>query len=321
MRKLETIFFLILSVLFPSVVISQTPDYSGNPNRIDTTSSIIFVGDVQLRGRPEMLLGREDNKKAVQVLLKKIADEDPSLVVILGDLTFPGSSSAAWQKFDKLAKPIHDKGIPVYPLPGNHEYFGDHAAGFEEYFSRFPNIENQLWYAKQWKDIAIITLNANFDHLSDEEIAEQNSWYYDKLKKMQSDSSIAMIIVCAHQPPFTNSTLVSDDKDVQRYFVPAYLKNSKAKLFFSGHTHSYERFKINGKDFIVSGGGGPRQKLKKKSKAKHRDLFKGGLFDQEQIRGHHYCKLERDGKGIRVIMIQVEENLKKWSSSDTVVLR
>lgn len=316
MKKLEIILFLFFSFYLPRYSVSQTPDYSGNPNKIDTSSSIIFIGDVQLRGKPEILLGREDNKKAVKALLEKIAAENPSLVVILGDLTFPGSSTAAWQEFDKLAKPIHDKGIPVYPLPGNHEYFGDHAAGFEEYFSRFPNVENQLWYLKEWKDIAIITLNANFNQLSDDEIAKQNQWYYDKLRKIQADSTIATIIVCCHQPPYSNSTIVSDDRDVQKYFVSAYLKTPKAKLFFSGHCHSYEHFHIRGKDFIVSGGGGPRQDLKVPGRnSQKQDLYTGGLR-----RLHHYCKLIRDAHGLHVFMIQVEDDLKRWSVGEEIII-
>ena len=260
MKRVLFLFFLFCGSRF---CFTQTvPNYSGSPNRLDTASSFIFVGDVQLRGTPEILLGREDNKNAVLALLKKIADENPSFVLILGDLTFPGSSKKSWQDLDELAGPIRDKEIPVYPLPGNHEYFGNHVTAFYEYFSRFPNTGNRLRYTKQWKDIGIITLNANFSYLSKLEIREQYEWYQNEMQKMQADSGIAFIIVCCHQPPYTNSTVVSDDKGVQKYFVPAYLNTPKAKLFFTGHCHSYEHFRIGGKDFVVSGGGGPRQLLK-----------------------------------------------------------
>ncbi len=318
MRNQKFVFFLsfILFICFSDYSDAQTPDYSGSSKRLDTASSFIFIGDVQLRGDPEILLGRENNKDAVRGLLKKIAEEDPSFVLVLGDFTFSGSSVNSWEDFDDLAKPIHIKGIPIFPLPGNHEYFGNHKEGFHQYFSRFPQIQHKLWYLKKWKDIGIITLNANFNHLSQEQITKQNTWYRNQMDSLQSDSTIAMIIVCCHEPPYTNSTVVSDDEDVQRYFVPIYMSTTKAKLFFSGHCHSYEHFHIGGKDFIVSGGGGPRQRLENPPKDSPRqDLFKGGL-----VRKHHFCKLLRTNDGLHVQMTQVDEKLKKWSIGEEIVV-
>jgi len=308
------VFFFLFLLASPAV--SQTPDYSGSSNRVDTSSSFIFVGDVQLRGKPEILLGREDNKDAVRALLAKIAEEDPSFVLILGDLTFPGSSKQAWSDLDELSKPVRDKDIPVFPLPGNHEYMGNHAAAFEEYFTRFPNTNHSLWYSKRWKDIGIITLDANFFYLSKDQRDDERSFYLSEMKKMEGDSGITMIIVCCHEPPFTNSTIVSDDRNVQKYFVPAYLHTSKAKLFFCGHCHSYEHFRIRGKDFIVSGGGGPRHHLEKPWKrSPKQDLFQGG-----SLRKHHFCKLTRTAEGLHVAMIQVDEDLKTWSVGEEIVV-
>jgi hypothetical protein len=73
-RKSIFSLLLVFGLCYSRPSASQTPDYSGDPKRIDTSSSIIFVGDVQLRGTPEILLGRENNKDAVRELLKKIAE-------------------------------------------------------------------------------------------------------------------------------------------------------------------------------------------------------------------------------------------------------
>jgi hypothetical protein len=313
--RMKKTFLILCFLLGAQYCLSQTiPDYSGSGNRQDTSSSFIFVGDVQLRGKPEILLGREDNKNAVRALLRKIADENPSFVLILGDLTFPGSSRKSWQDLDDLSKPIRDKNIPIFPLPGNHEYFGNHVEAFDEYFARFPNINRALWYSKRWRDIGIITLDANFGFLSNEQQNEQRTWYLSEMKKMEQDSAISIVIVCCHEPPFTNSTIVSDDKNVQRFFVPAYLKTPKAKLFFCGHCHSYEHFKIGGKDFIVSGGGGPRQLLEKPPKnSVKQDLFLGGKW-----RKHHFCKLTRTASGLTIRMTQLDEDLKTWTVGESI---
>ncbi len=312
MRK--TVLLFVLLSFTPGLSSSQIPIYSGSPTRIDTASSFIFIGDVQLRGTPEILIGREDNKNAVRALLKKISEEDPSFVLVLGDFTFPGSSLNSWQDFDDLAKPIRTKGIPIFPLPGNHEYFGNHNVAFTQYFSRFPQIKEQLWYSKKWKDIGIITLNSNFSNLSKDDITDERKWYLGEMKKMQADSSVAIIIVCCHQPPFTNSSVVNDDKDVQKYFVPSYIHTPKAKLFFSGHCHSYEHFKISGKDFIVSGGAGPSQRLE----APKKNSVKQDLFRDGPERRHHFCKLIRTADGLKVQMTQIDEPLKNWTIGEEI---
>ena len=315
-QKVVFILSLILFVCFFGYSNAQIPDYTGSSIRPDTASSIILIGDVQLRGTPEILLGRENNKDAVRTLLKKIAEEDPSFVLVLGDFTFHGSSVNSWSDFDDMAKAIHEKGIPIFPLPGNHEYFGNPKEGFHQYFLRFPQIQHKLWYVKKWKDVGIITLNANFNHLSKEQITKQNTWYNTQMDSLQADTTVAIIIVCCHEPPYTNSTVVSDDKEVQKHFVPSYLSKSKAKLFFSGHCHSYEHFHIGGKDFVVSGGAGPRQMLEAPPKdSPKKDLFHGG-----PERKHHFCKLTRTNDGLHVQMMQVSENLKKWSIGEEIVI-
>jgi len=329
--KRSSLFLLLF--FSSSSLFAQTPDYSGKPEGHDSTS-FIFVGDLQLRGPTE--IGREDNRNAVGVLLKKIADENPSFVLVLGDLTWGGGVHQLWQSFDSLAAPIYNNHIPVYALPGNHEYFGEehptvadrlergyktNTDWYDEYFSRFPNTNEKLWYSKKWKDIGIITLNANFRYLSKDEINIQMHWYSNIMKKMQDDSSVATIIVTCHQAPYTNGTGIgfpdSDDENAKKYFVQPYLATSKAKLFVAGHCHSYEHLKISGKDFIVSGGGGPKRKVKIQpaSSPMH------DLSNLPEMRQHHFCKFIRESDGLHMQMMQVDDNLKKWSIGEEMTIK
>jgi len=328
--KSASIFLLCILV---TSLYAQTPDYSGNPNGHDTTS-FIFVGDLQLRGPTE--IGRENNRNAVAALLKKIADENPSFVLILGDLTWDGGVHGLWQTFDTLMLPVYEKHIPVYALSGNHEYFGDEHAtladrferGYktntdwlEEYFSRFPVLHEKLWYSTTWKDIGIIALNSNFTYLSKAEIKNEMRWYTNELKRMQADSLISTIIVTCHQAPYTNGTGIgfpdSDDENAKKYFVKPYLATPKAKLFVAGHCHSYEQIKISGKDFIVSGGGGPLRKVKlQPANSPMHDLS-----NMPEMRKHHYCKFIRTSEGLRMQMIQVNDDLKTWSVGEEVVIK
>src|SRR5579872_6034510 len=111
MKRWHIFFFIFF--LSSSYLYGQTPDYSGKPEGHDSMSFII-VGDLQLRGPTE--IGREDNRNAVEVLMRKIADENPSFILILGDLTWDGGVHELWDSFDNLATPIYNNHIPVYAL-------------------------------------------------------------------------------------------------------------------------------------------------------------------------------------------------------------
>ena len=64
-----------------------------------------------------------------------------------------------------------------------------------------------------------------------------------------------MIVAC-HHSPYSNSKVVGSNLKVREAFAKPYLKSKKAVLFLSGHSHNFEHFKIEGKTFLVIGGGG-----------------------------------------------------------------
>ena len=49
---------------------------------------------------------------------------------------------------------------------------------------------------------------------------------------------------------------MGSSKAVQQKFVSLFMRSKKTSLFLSGHSHNFEHFKKNGKDFLVIGGGG-----------------------------------------------------------------
>jgi predicted phosphodiesterase len=255
-----------------------------------SNQSIIFIGDTQRTSGLEFW--RENNEGIAKTIMKEIASEKPSFVVHLGDMVFQGSSAGSWKNFLDDAEDIRKNKIPIYPVLGNHEYFGRDQDAFNNLISHFPFFIEKSWYSVKAsfsnKTVGIILLNSNFSGLTKEQNGEQLKWYSNELQKFQSDTTISFIIAGAHHPPFTNSRAVSDDKDVQNYFVKPFLAISKARIFFSGHCHSYEHFVKDGKHFIVSGGGGgPRQELKtSQSENIHEDLFKGPA-----VRNFNFCRV------------------------------
>ena len=307
------LYFITLFIYFPLffcliVIAKDNTVFSGSLDDRQEINSIIIIGDTQRAGFLEV--GREKNDAARPVILKKAATENPAFIIHLGDFVFWGSSKKDWNTFENYSSEIRKNNIPVFPVLGNHEYFGSNEKSLKNIFSRFPHLKNSQWYSFKFKKTGFIFLNSNFDELSVSEKEKQNKWYLKKLNELQDDSSIKMIIICCHHAPYTNSTIVSDNEDVQKYFVQQMLKIPKAKLFFTGHCHSYEHFIKNNKHFVVTGGGsGPRQKLKiDSSEAKHQDTYKGG-----EIRNFNFCKVTFKEDGLLVQMISIDDNLTKWN--------
>ena len=79
-----------------------------------------------------------------------------------------------------------------------------------------------------------------------------------ELKRFEADEGIDHVIVSCHEPPFTNSRVVGSNNKAKAYFADPFVQFQKTRFFFSGHSHTYERFQIDGKFFVVSGGGEDR---------------------------------------------------------------
>lgn len=294
-------------------------------------SHICIIGDTQHISFWESLFWDywgENNAEKTKILFDEIASENPAFLIHLGDITFNGSNKNQWFKFKHDSKAIRDKQILIYPIMGNHEYFGNNEKAIQNYFNEFPYLANKksengnvsrkfLWYSLIFNKVAFVMLNSNFDELSDIEADEQLKWYKYSLLNFEKNDSILSIIVCSHHPPFTNSRIVSPSEIIQSDYLPHFEKIKKASFFFSGHCHSYEKFERKGKFFIVSGGGGgPRQKLNiDKSEREYNDKFDG-----PEIRPLHFCELKIESKGINLTVIELKNNL-RFSVMDTVFVR
>ena len=127
--------------------------------------------------------------------------------------------------------------------------------GEQKFQQRFPD-HVRTGYIKIIDSIAVVLLNSNFKKLSKEDIQIQQNWLQSTLKKLDQDPSVLTIITTCHHAPFSNSKIVGSSKPVQTYFVPLFLQSIKCQLFITGHSHAFELFKKEGKQFLIVGGGG-----------------------------------------------------------------
>jgi len=80
--------------------------------------------------------------------------------------------------------------------------------------------------------------------------ATQRAW----LGRALRASRARVKIVVFHQPAFT-SGLHNDSTSAQRNWVPLFVRYN-VTLVLTGHNHDYEHLRVDGIDYVVSGGGG-----------------------------------------------------------------
>ncbi len=282
----------------------KVPSYSGFAEIRRDRNRFLIVGDTQSTSHWEFW--RERNNKERKLIIDEITKREPAFVIHLGDLTTRGSSEKHWREFDEMHKEFLEKKIPYFPVLGNHELYGSDQKALRNYFQRFPHLHQRRWYSFTWNDVAMVTVDSNFSTLTREQIEQQSRWYSDELEKFEKKPEIDFVIVCCHEPPFTNNRVIGPNKKVEVSLAEPFLRFQKTRLFLSGHGHSYERFQTGDKFFIVSGGGGgPRHKVTiDRKKQRPQDLFSG-----PELRPFHFCEIESldDSLVFRVLRLESDE--------------
>lgn len=297
-----------------SVIQSDRPIYCSDL-AIPSGARVMVVGDLQRTGPVETWRERNDRQRAL--LMHQMAADQPSAVVLLGDMVWWGSSDTEWSYFDKVMRPVRDREVPILPILGNHEYYGSTADAMRHVRSRFP-LMCEDWYVQRIDSVAWVMLNTNFPDIGTDVAKRQWRWYRDLLVQLDKDSSVRAVVVCGHHPPYTNSTVVGSDLVLLRHFVPLFMAASKTTLWLSGHAHTYERFDHGDKQFIVSGGGGgPRQEVLPEPARRYVDAYDGA-----PLRPFHYLVVERSGNTLTCTMRALRDPKPgvKVPATDMVVL-
>ena len=261
---------------------------------------IAVIGDQQRTSRYEIWRERKGAHQAVVAAMMK---QQPDAVVMLGDMVFDGADDDDWAFFDRLMQPVAKARVPVFPIYGNHEYLRSSRAAESNVRTRFPDVRS-TWYSVVMDSVAFVMINTNFTRITDSMREHQKRWYDSTLLALDADASVRCIVVCGHHPPFTNSMNVSDDLEVQRSFVPLFLQRKKSRLWLSGHSHAFEHFRKEGREFIVAGGGGaPRHKLMADDELRHPHV--GAARNKRSISPFHTLLLRRRADSIVVQVVPV----------------
>ncbi len=272
--------------------------------REDPPPRFVMLSDTQRTMPAEVW--RKDAPEERRKIAQAVADEDPAFVVNAGDLTCHGSYPEEWRRFHDDQSPIFSRGIPYYPALGNHDYYGDREVALRNFFTHFPGLGRRRWYTVRFPPVLVVILDSNFDQLSAAEAASQDRWLESTLGLAEGDSSVRHVILCFHHPPFTNARLYAGSEEVRKRFLPRI--TPKVKVVFSGHVHSYERFVVDGIQFVVSGGGGGPPAALQTGSPRHPDAYAGP-------RSFHYCRFTVAGERLVCDVVMLRED-GAWMPAD-----
>ncbi|MDO9373109.1 MAG: metallophosphoesterase, partial [Ferruginibacter sp.] len=246
-----------IGILLCALLSAHTLTKAQDPISGPPTTEMVFISDTQQPLWVETIIHKQNrNTAATADLFREILQRKPQSIYMLGDVVGLGSKNKKWKNVDQFLDSCKGMGACVSGLLGNHELMGRRRKKGEANFTkRFP-LSVRTGYVSVTDSVAVILLNSNFNALSKASRKKQQDWYEKTIAKLDETDSIRAVIVTCHHSPFSNSRVVKGSTPVQQSFVPAYIQSKKAQLFIAGHAHAFEHFMVQGKDFLVIGGGG-----------------------------------------------------------------
>jgi len=210
-----------------------------------------------------------------------------------------------------------EKKIPVYPALGNHDLHGDEKVALANYFQRFPDLKNSLYYSVRAANTLLLVLDSSLDETS----GPQGQWLTQKLDHLPSDVDFVFIVL--HHPPYTGSSDAkifggghsarSEEQKLAKA-LEARQQNLRARIVvFSGHVHNYERHQQGGVTYFVTGGAGAH--------AYPVERAKDDPFQSKEV-NYHYLMVEVDRGSLKITMhrLDLTSGTPVWTEPDSVTI-
>lgn len=257
------------------------------------------------------------NPEVRRKLVKAIAATHPDFVTFGGDVTFNGNDPNDWKVYDRETAIWRKKHIRVYPALGNHDLHGDLNVSLANYFQRYPELHNSLYYSVSSGNVLMLTLDSALDETS----GDQGNWLKRKMESVPE--SVDFVVIVLHHPPYTSS---SDEKkfggghsarpaeQALAQFLEERQKKMRARIVvFAGHVHNYERHQHGGVTYFVTGGGGAH--------AYPIERQPTDLFQSKEINYHYVDVKIEPGKLVATMnRLELKTGVATWTQPDTITI-
>jgi len=254
------------------------------------------------------------NPSVRQALVQAIADAHPSFISISGDIPYKGGDANDWKIWDKETAVWPENKIPVYPALGNHDLYGDEKVALANYFQRFPDLQNNRYYAVRAANTLLLMLDSSVDETS----GPQGQWLVHVLDTLPADVDSVCLVL--HHPPYTDSSdevpggghSARPSEQALAKMLEERQAHTRARfVVIAGHVHNYERHEHGGVTYFVTGGGAARPYMIPRKPA-------DPLFGKDV--NYHYLLVEVDRGKMKITMNRLElaNGKATWSTPDSV---
>ncbi len=211
--------------------LSEAGSFRTAPPAGDPSFTFVALGDTQ------------SGHATHQSIADRILSLSPDFAVHTGDLVAHGVYDSEWDRFFAIEQAMLAS-VPLFPSQGNHD------ANDRRYVDAFVLPGNEHWYAFDWGNARIICLQLDAIQPFGKQ-SEQVLW----LESTLAATTQEWVIVAFHIPPY--DALPEDEMGYAvRVNVVPLLERYGVDLVLSGHNHNYQRSRVNGITYIVTGGAG-----------------------------------------------------------------
>lgn len=286
------------------------PTLSQSDQGVNASWTVIAYGDTRFTDPGNVIAV---NPKVRRWLVQKIADENPNALLLSGDLPYTGSDAGDYAVFHEETKIWQKHQIHFYPALGNHELNGGEEAGLANWWKTFPELNGRRWYSVAYRNAYFIFLDT--DALLTE-ASDQRNWFDAQIAHLPEQTQFVFVVqhhpAIADLPMDVGHTPQPNEIDFAHHLEEQARNLPVRFIVVAGHIHNYERFRQQGVDFLISGGGGAKPHPVPRGP---NDLYKDAGFPN-----YHYLKFAFDGKVIKGSMIRLEDaeaDRPRWETRDT----
>src|SRR5205823_8899830 len=104
-----------------------------------------------------------------QLLIQRIAEQKPALLVVSGDVVYRGDNPDDWKEWEKESQPLRDASIPVYPVLGNHDMGRNIEMALANWWEHMPQVAHKRWYSVQAGPLYFLILDSSADQAGGDE--------------------------------------------------------------------------------------------------------------------------------------------------------
>lgn len=177
-------------------------------------------------------------------IVEEFMEYEPDVVLHLGDVIH-NTGINQWEEFDEITNELRST-TEYYPCIGNHDYTPEYIAFFGE---DLPN-GGEYYYIKKGPAL-FISLDVSNQNKACGGYANQKNYMIDVLEEY---AKTKYKFVFFHLPLITTGGR-GIPFDCWDEFHPIF-EEHKVDIILMGHIHAYERFEVNGIQYVISGGGG-----------------------------------------------------------------